>query len=210
MLQQARAKADHAARAESRLRSLYAMDDSSCPIPSTEKISAARDLIESYRRDAVRTLGVLASKHVDWDRRDEVLFRLSWELWRRGDLADLMGERDRAFNAYGSASRMRRSLENLYPASPWLPLALVDEASRRFKSGETIAALEMYKRALKSPTLTAHLRAFLLYRAAWCYRHKGNAVDSRRLFDTADAIARRHLSEPWSTVIGDAISRERQ
>jgi hypothetical protein len=208
-LHMALSDAEHAARSESKLREFLSASGDLCQVHRAQ-ILVLRDTTKRHRDDAIKSYGALASKNVDWARRDEVLFRLSWELERRGDMAELMGEHEAAITAFGSASRMRMSLGTLYPTSPWLPLALIDEASRRYKIGATMTALEMYKRALKSPTLTDHLRAFLLYRAAWCYLNKGNVGDSSRLFDTAQAVASRHEPEPWSASLRKAIASERR
>ena len=179
-----------------------------CEPQERDRIAILHSNAKTHRQSAIAAIVRSLRQHAQLSETDAGYAFLAWQHERVADRAEAFREAG-TDEARDRASQLRDRLTDYFIDSPWLPKALADEAEAVFRHGEAERALELYKRALKSPTLDDHLKAYLLYRSAWCSLRKNEAADANRNFDAADALAKSRSKESWSAPLRAAIAKER-
>jgi len=119
----------------------------------------------AFNQKAIDLYRLLMKEHPDYERMDEVIFNLAF------NLMDL-GLRKQALEYYELFVRT-------YKNSKLLPDAYLAIGEYYFDNNNPIKALEQYKKAAAFPD--SKVRAFALYKLAWCYYNVGEydaAIDA--------------------------------
>ncbi len=140
-----------------------------------EKVADAKEdhrESELYRSETMRLYETILREHPSYDRKDEVLFSLAYNLYE-------IGKRDQAVKRY-------EELIKNYPGSTFVPDTYIQLGNHYFDIANDLSkARAMYEKAFASPS--PKIKSYALYKLAWCDFNVGEHEKAlKKLQDVVD------------------------